>query len=49
MNSTLLNNISTISVFYSDLGGLTIINQLNNDFPNHQFVYFGDTAHYSKC
>lgn len=36
---------SIIGVFDSGLGGLTILNQLKSDYPNNQFIYFGDTAH----
>ena len=46
MKSILLNNEpSIIGVFDSGLGGLTILNQLKRDYPNNQFLYFGDTAH----
>ena len=46
MRHILLNNSPpTIGVFDSGLGGLTILNQLNNDFDNFKFIYFGDTAH----
>ncbi len=47
----IMNNISSnnkqpiIGIFDSGLGGLTILNQLNNDFKNYKFIYFGDTAH----
>ena len=39
------NNSSIIGVFDSGLGGLTILNQLKLDYPDNQFIYFGDTAH----
>ena len=46
MNNTLLNKPPPIiGVFDSGLGGLTILNQLNKDFNNCKFIYFGDTAH----
>ena len=46
MNNTLLNKSTPIiGVFDSGLGGLTILNQLNKDFNNCKFIYFGDTAH----
>ena len=35
----------TIGIFDSGLGGLTILNQLNHDFPQTKFIYCGDTAH----
>ena len=46
MRNTYLNNQQkTIGIFDSGLGGLTILNQLQNDFPQHKFIYCGDTAH----
>ena len=46
MNNTSSNKTSSIiGVFDSGLGGLTILNQLKSDYPNNQFIYFGDTAH----
>ena len=46
MKNTYLNNQQkTIGIFDSGLGGLTILNQLQNDFPQHKFIYCGDTAH----
>ena len=44
-NISLSNSKPIIGVFDSGLGGLTILNQLNKDFPDYQFIYFGDTAH----
>ena len=44
-NISLSNSKPIIGVFDSGLGGLTILNQLNQDFPDYQFIYFGDTAH----
>ena len=41
----LLNNNQSIGVFDSGLGGLTVLNALENQFPNESFIYFGDTAH----
>lgn len=35
----------TIGIFDSGLGGLTVLNQLNHDFPKNKFIYCGDTAH----
>jgi len=35
----------TIGIFDSGLGGLTILKQLNHDFPENKFIYCGDTAH----
>ena len=46
MNNTSLNKSTPIiGVFDSGLGGLTILNQLDKDFNNCKFIYFGDTAH----
>lgn len=46
MRHILLNSsCPIIGVFDSGLGGLTILNQLNNDFEELKFIYFGDTAH----
>jgi len=46
MNNTLLNKrSSTIGIFDSGLGGLTILNTLKRKFPKNKFIYFGDTAH----
>tara|TARA_B100001123_G_C15284862_1_gene1015264 strand:+ start:1226 stop:2032 length:807 start_codon:yes stop_codon:yes gene_type:complete len=42
---SLNNSNPVIGIFDSGLGGLTILNQLNQDFNNSQFIYFGDTAH----
>ena len=39
------NTQKTIGIFDSGLGGLTILNQLNTDFPTNKFIYCGDTAH----
>ena len=44
-NISLSNSKPIIGVFDSGLGGLTILKQLNKDFNNYQFIYFGDTAH----
>ena len=44
-NLSLNNHKPIIGVFDSGLGGLTILNQLNKDFDNYKFIYFGDTAH----
>ena len=46
MNSISLNkSTATIGIFDSGLGGLTILNTLNHNFPNYKYIYFGDTAH----
>ena len=46
MKNALLNKSkTTIGIFDSGLGGLTILNQLDSQFSNHKFIYFGDTAH----
>ncbi|MAQ43520.1 MAG: glutamate racemase [Candidatus Marinimicrobia bacterium] len=46
MNKISSNNKQPIiGIFDSGLGGLTILNQLNKDFNNYKFIYFGDTAH----
>ena len=39
------SSYNTIGVFDSGLGGLTVLNQLNHDFPQTKFIYCGDTAH----
>jgi len=39
------NKNSTIGIFDSGLGGLTILKQLQVDFPNNKFIYCGDSAH----
>ena len=44
MNNTSLNNISTISVFNSALDELTVLNQLNIDFSDYNFICFWDSA-----
>lgn len=36
--------MAIIGVFDSGLGGLTVLGRLLQDFPQHRFVYFGDTA-----
>ena len=46
MRNTFLNNSNlTIGVFDSGLGGLTVLKQLQNDFPLFKYIYCGDTAH----
>jgi len=46
MKNTFLNKPpKTIGIFDSGLGGLTILKQLQVDFPNNKFIYCGDTAH----
>ena len=46
MKSIFLNNSNlTIGVFDSGLGGLTVLKQLQNDFPLFKYIYCGDTAH----
>lgn len=43
MNNKLVNNLP-IGVFDSGIGGLTVLNALENSLPNEQFIYLGDTA-----
>jgi len=38
-----MNNHS-IGIFDSGLGGLTVLQQINNILPNENLIYFGDTA-----
>lgn len=38
-----MNNAS-IGIFDSGLGGLTVLQSLEESFPNESFIYFGDTA-----
>ena len=46
MSNTSSNSTSsTIGIFDSGLGGLTILNQLKSDYMTNKFIYFGDTAH----
>lgn len=35
-----------IGVFDSGVGGLTVAKAINDAFPNHPMIYFGDTAHF---
>jgi glutamate racemase len=35
---------SPIGIFDSGLGGLTVLQSLENSFPNESFIYLGDTA-----
>ncbi len=44
-NISLINKSATIGIFDSGLGGLTILKQLQIDFPSNKFIYCGDTAH----
>lgn len=37
--------IKKVGVFDSGLGGLTVLKELLAQRPNHDYVYFGDTAH----
>ncbi len=32
-----------VGVFDSGIGGLTVLNRLINDYPNNEYIYFGDT------
>lgn len=32
-----------IGVFDSGVGGLTVLNHLINTYPNHEYIYYGDT------
>ena len=34
-----------IGVIDSGIGGLTILKSLINNYPNHEYIYFGDTLH----
>ena len=34
-----------IGIFDSGLGGLTVLKELQKEFPNESFIYIGDTAH----
>ena len=34
-----------IGIFDSGLGGLRLLNDLKEKFPNESFIYLGDTAH----
>ena len=46
MNKESSNKASPIiGVFDSGLGGLTILDGLNRNFPQSKLIYFGDTAH----
>jgi len=36
--------MSKIGVFDSGIGGLTVLKELVQRFPNEQFLYLGDTA-----
>lgn len=41
-----------VGVFDSGIGGLTVLRQLINDFPNNEYVYYGDTLNLpygTKC
>jgi len=37
-------NNAPIGIFDSGLGGLTVLQSLENSLPNESFIYFGDTA-----
>ena len=39
------NTKRPIGIFDSGLGGLTVLKQLQEQFPNESFIYIGDTAH----
>ncbi len=43
MNSS-NNNVKPIGVFDSGLGGLSVLKELAQRFPNENFIYLGDTA-----
>ena len=32
-----------IGIFDSGSGGLTVLKELINDYPNNEYIYFGDT------
>ena len=34
-----------IGVIDSGIGGLTVLKSLINNYPNHEYIYFGDTLH----
>jgi len=34
-----------IGMFDSGIGGLTVLNKFLKKYPNHQYIYFGDTIH----
>ena len=40
-----INSDSPIGIFDSGLGGLTVLQELKNNLPNENYIYFGDTAH----
>jgi len=39
-----VNTSGPIGVFDSGYGGLTVLKELRKQFPNHDFIYFGDNA-----
>ena len=41
----LINNNSPIGIFDSGLGGLTVLQKIQEVLPNENYIYFGDTAH----
>jgi len=40
-----MNNNSSIGIFDSGLGGLTVLNKIQELMPQENYIYFGDTAH----
>lgn len=34
-----------IGIIDSGIGGLTVLKSLINNYPNHEYIYFGDTLH----
>ena len=41
----LINNNSPIGIFDSGLGGLTVLQKIQEVLPNENYIYFGDIAH----
>ena len=41
----MINSTSSIGIFDSGLGGLTVLKKIQKLLPNENYVYFGDTAH----
>ena len=40
-----MNNKAPIGIFDSGLGGLTVLQKIQDILPNEDYIYFGDTAH----
>jgi glutamate racemase len=45
LNDLKCKSITRLGVFDSGLGGLTVLKELLNHHPDHDYIYFGDTAH----